>query len=266
MTPRGIAVLSDADIVAAEDTRHSRGLLTHFDIRTPAFSCHKFNEEKRGNFFVEALMEGKNVALISDAGTPCISDPGHKLVSMAAEAGIEVVAVPGACAVTAALSVSGFDASKYVFIGFLPRATKELTNVFDENDLACPLVFYESPLRISKTMEWLSGKYPNADVCLCNDLTKKFEKVYRGTPENILSQLKENPNAQKGEYACVLMLNAPIEIEPDETKEISLEAQLADIMISKTCTLKDATSILHKESKAGKKAIYAAALRLKELF
>ncbi|MCL2361972.1 MAG: 16S rRNA (cytidine(1402)-2'-O)-methyltransferase [Defluviitaleaceae bacterium] len=279
MTPRGVQVLSDVDMVAAEDTRHSRVLLSHFGICTPLFSCHKFNEEKRGDFFVSALLEGKDVALISDAGTPCISDPGHRLVARAAAAGVEVVAVCGVNAATAALSVSGFNASQFIFLGFLPRSVKEIQKKIRmvPYGLFCPIIFYESPLRIAKTLAWLGENYPNADVCLCNDLTKKFERVYRGTPKTILDELSQNSSANKGEYTCVVLLNAEEKIEAVE--EVSLEAQLVDIIVKEDCTLKDAANILHSGKLEGipgqarddggkrpnKKSIYAATLRLKEL-
>ena len=277
MTPRAVETLAQADIIAAEDTRHSRALLTHFGIRTPAFSCHKFNEGKRGDFFVSALLEGKDVALISDAGTPCISDPGHRLVSMAAAAGVEVVAVCGANAAAAALSVSGFDASRFVFLGFLPRTRKEQSEAWETVHAGYPAVFYESPLRIDKTLALLAESYPAAKICLCNDLTKKFERVYRGTPAEVLAEISDNPNAKKGEYTGVVLL-PPVPNTEDSAPEISLEAQLLDIMIKSSCNLKEAAAQLHETQKSssfrrdpnqpkpgGKKAIYAAMLRLKEM-
>ena len=271
MTPRAIEVLSQADMIAAEDTRHSRVLLTHFGIRTPSFSCHKFNEGKRGEFFISALMDGKDVALISDAGTPCISDPGHRLVGLAAAAGVQVVAVCGPNAAAAALSVSGFDVSQFVFLGFLPRGRKDMAKIFDllSNGFKCPAVFYESPLRISKTLDWLGVAYPGADVCLCNDLTKRFERVYRGTAEAVLEELSENPSAHKGEYTCVVLL-PDVVTEEKIIEQISLEAQIVDIMAKQNCNLKDAANLLHQSQKShekqSKKATYTATLRLKELF
>ena len=271
MTPRAVEVLSQADIIAAEDTRHSRTLLTHFGIQTPAFSCHKFNEGKRGDFFVSALLDGKDVALISDAGTPSISDPGHRLVGMATSAGVEVVPVCGASAVASALSVSGFDASRFMFLGFLPRTGKAQAEIWDmlSGDFNCPAVFYESPLRVEKTLSRLAEAYPMADICLCNDLTKKFERTYRGTPAKVLAELSENPSAKKGEYTCVVLL--PVKAaQKDMAQELSLEAQLVDTMIKNGCSLKDAASLLHEARKprrkpGDKKAIFAANLRLKEL-
>ncbi|MCL2378475.1 MAG: 16S rRNA (cytidine(1402)-2'-O)-methyltransferase [Defluviitaleaceae bacterium] len=279
MTPRAVEVLSQADMIAAEDTRHSRGLLTHFGIRTPLFSCHKFNEGKRGDFFLSALEAGKSVALISDAGTPSISDPGHILVSMAAAKGIEVVAVCGANAVAAALSVSGFDASRFMFLGFMPRTPKEQAEIWDmlgginglqnRPGFSPPAVFYESPLRIHKTLILLAETYPTARICLCNDITKKFERIYRGTPSEVLEELSQNANAKKGEYTCIVILPAK-ESNEDTAQPLSLEAQLVDIMIKNRCTLKDAVNLLYETQKqmgipGGKKAIYAANLRLKEL-
>jgi len=279
MTPRAVEVLSQVDMIAAEDTRHSRGLLAHFGIRTPSFSCHKFNEAKRGDFFVSALMEGKSVALISDAGTPSISDPGHKLVSMATDAGVEVVAICGANAIAAALSVSGFDASRFIFLGFLPRTAREQAEIWDaitSGEMAglspgygCPAVFYESPLRIGKTLGWLSDTHPSASICLCNDLTKKFERTYRGTPSEVLTELSQNASAKKGEYTCIALLPVK-EKQEDTTPTLSLESQLVDIMIKNACNLKDAVNLLHEAQKhqrkpGEKKAIYAASLRLKEL-
>lgn len=267
MTARAARVLAEADFIAAEDTRHSRGLLAHFEIKpkNPLLSLHKFNEEKRGDFFVNALLEGRDVALISDAGTPCISDPGYRLARAAAAAGIRVVPVCGASAVVAALSVSGFDASRFVFLGFLPRnkLAKEFATAFAANET---IVFYESPRRISATLELLRENFPAASVCLCNDISKKFERIYRGTPSEILEEIAENPSAEKGEYTCVI--NHPRTEKPEEPPDApSLEARLVDIMAKTNCTLKDASRVLHEaRPELSKKEIYAAMLRLKEFF
>jgi len=274
MTPRAVQVLSSVDMIAAEDTRHSRVLLSHFGIKTPSFSCHKFNEEKRGHFFVSAILKGKDVALISDAGTPSISDPGHRLVDMVAKAGGQVVAICGANAAAAALSVSAFDVSTYIFLGFLPRTQKEQAEVFLKvaEGVNCPAVFYESPLRVEKTLRWITLAYPNADICLANDLTKKFERVYRGRADVVLRELLENVNYKKGEYTCVVLLNhhLPVQAADMNATQLSLEAQLIDIMIKENCGLKQAINLLHalqkSTGKGNKKALYAANLRLKELF
>ena len=272
ITARAIRVLGEVDLIAAEDTRHSRGLLSHFNIspKGPMFSCHKFNEGKRGDFFVNALLEGKNIALISDAGTPCISDPGHRLVQLAADAGIQVVAVCGASAVIAALSVSGFDVSNFAFIGFLPRGKMAVKAIAETLAHTETVAFYESPRRVTATLEQVAENLPNAQICLCNDISKKFERIYRGTAEQVLAELKENPAAEKGEYACIVNMPHTAENNEDSEEESSeqpsLESQLVDIMIKSGGTLKDASRKLHEtHTTLSKKEIYAAMLRLKNL-
>ena len=265
MTPRAVRILGEVDLIAAEDTRHSRGLLSHFNIKTPMISCHKFNEEKRGDFFMAKLLEGKSIALISDAGTPCISDPGHRLVNMAAEAGFAVVPVCGASAVISALSVSGFDAGRFSFVGFLPRArgdmVKSLARVFPGT-----VVFYESPKRVQTAMQVIADEYPNARVCLCNDISKKFERVYHGSAHDVLAELADNPNAQKGEYACVVYVVE--QAAADEEHDLpSVEALLVDMMVKTGGNLKDAAAALREaHPQLSKKEIYAAMLNLKRLF
>ena len=267
MPPRAVRILGEVDMIAAEDTRHSRGLLTHFGIHTPMFSCHKFNEEKRGDFFLSALAQGKDIALISDAGTPCISDPGHKLVRMVAQAGYPVVAVCGPSAVVAALSVSGFDVSKFSFLGFLPRGKGDMLAWLD-SVLPGTAVFYESPKRIAATLHVIGEKYTAAHLCLCNDLSKKFERIYHGKIGDVLRELGENENAGKGEYTCVVQVNEAPQ-EPGEAIEDlpSPESQLVDVMIKTGCTLKDAGKTLkNTRQDLNKKAIYAAMLQVKNLF
>jgi 16S rRNA (cytidine1402-2'-O)-methyltransferase len=271
MTPRALRILSEVDKVAAEDTRHSRALLSHFQIKSPLHSCHEHNEEKKGDFFIRALEEGKNVALISDAGTPCISDPGYRLIRMAADAGVEVVPVCGASAVVAALSVSGFDAARFAFIGFWPRKKTERQEALREMEAwGFPVVFYESPKRIAGTLSFLSETIPEAKICLCNDLTKKFERTYRGTPVEAAAQLEANPNAGKGEYTCVVLIERQLikkEAPPSEQGEaLSLEARLVDIAVKQSCDLKTAVNVLHSQPpKRSKKEIYSAMLRVKGL-
>jgi 16S rRNA (cytidine1402-2'-O)-methyltransferase len=264
ITARAVRVLGEVALIAAEDTRHSRILLSHFNIKTPMFSCHKFNEGKRGDFFVSALLEGRDVALISDAGTPCISDPGHRLVSQAAAAGVQIVPICGASAVVSALSVAGFEASRFIFLGFLPRgkaAVKEITNALSSVETA---VFYESPRRILDTLSQMKKIIPHAQICLCNDISKKFERIYRGTAEEILEELSQ-ASYEKGEYTCVVNFQNFHTDEPESVDMPSLEAQLIDIIVKQHCTLKDASRKLHEASKIPKKEIYAAMLRLKDL-
>ena len=267
MTFRAVRVLAEANLIAAEDTRQTRKLLTRYEIKTPTVSCHKFNEAERVSFFIEALASGKNVALVSDAGTPCVADPGGRLVAKAADAGFEVIPVCGASAVAAALSVSGFEISSYAFLGFLPRTEKLLVEKLSEANDREAIIFYESPKRITKTLCAIIKNFPESNICLCNDLTKKFEKIYRGDPEKILAELEANPDAEKGEYTCVAKMKIR-KAEEAEARLFSLEAQLVNIMFEKSVTLREASRLLHdtKKKSPTKKEIYAASLRLKELF
>ena len=278
MTPRAIDILRGADIIAAEDTQNSMTLLTKFDIKTKLVSNHKFNETSSVAYFINELLSGKNVALISDAGTPCISDPGSVLVKKAAENNIEVLAIPGACAAAAAVSISGFDVKSFIFEGFFPRENTETKRIIKKlTDNPGVYIFYESPKRIIKTFETFAGNIPGADICLCNDLTKKFEKVYRGSPAEVLQNLRNNPSAEKGEYTIVIELvgNAAINerssfcvprIAPNENP--SLESIIVDVMIKQKCTVKDAVKHIASDGAYGfsKNEVYAASLGLKKMF
>jgi 16S rRNA (cytidine1402-2'-O)-methyltransferase len=252
MTPRAVEALRGAALIAAEDTRHSKKLLALFDIHTPMKSCHKFNEESRAQLFLSVLGSGKDVALITDAGTPCISDPGHRLVARAAACGAPVVPVPGCNAAVAALSVCGFDVGTYTFLGFLDRKKPEIPHGV--------VVFYESPRRIAATLAKLP---PGTAVFLANDISKKFERFYRGTPSEVIAELQDNPSAEKGEYTCVAAIPAP---EAPQAREISAEALLADAMAAHNLTPKDAVEHLRAQGLCTKKEAYAAMLRLKEAF
>ena len=264
ISARAINILGEVDLIAAEDTRVSRVLLDKYGIKTPMFSCHKFNEGKRGDFFVSKLQEGKNVALISDAGVPCISDPGHRLVSLAHKNGITVSSVCGPSSVTAALSVSGFDATCFTFIGFLPKGgegKKVLTDIINRGGT---YVFFESPKRIKKTLAAIIEISSEVGICLCNDLTKKFEKIYHGNITDVLDEVMANEHSEKGEYTCVINLTPQ---DVPECEPNSIEAQLVDIMIKKSISMKYAAAELKiQNKKLQKKQIFNAMLLLKGLF
>lgn len=269
MTPRAVEILKEVDLIAAEDTRNTMKLLTHFDIHTPQTANHKFNEFQAVDRLLGELMSGKNIAVVSDAGTPCVNDPGYVLVKAASEAGIQVVGVSGACAAVTAVSASGLCADTFRFMGFFPRENKETREVIElikksEKDL---YIFYESPKRIKDTMKVLVSELPSAKVCLCNDLTKAHERIYRGTPSEVLDELLGNPNSEKGEYA-LLFYYEPIKEAKPENDALSLEALLIDKIIKEGISMKDAINELSRDKsiEAGKKEIYAASLRLKEMF
>lgn len=271
MTQRAIDVLNEVDLIAAEDTRNTMKLLTHFDIHTPQTANHKFNERQAVDRLLGELLEGKNIAVVSDAGTPCVNDPGFVLVKAAAEAGIQVVGVSGACAAVTAVSASGLCSDTFHFMGFFPREKKDAIKITDnikvlQKDL---YIFYESPKRIKETMKILSEELPTASVALCNDLTKSHERIYRGTPEEVLGELLANPNSEKGEYALLFYYDPDTVEKQAETEDsISLEALLVDRIVKTGCSMKEAIAALaaDKSIEAGKKEIYAASLNLKELF
>ena len=266
MTGRAVEILQKCDIIAAEDTLNSMNLLNKFNIRAKLMSNHKFNEQASCDFLLCELLSGKDIAVISDAGTPCISDPGTFLVRRAAENDITIEAVPGACAAAAAVSISGFEAKSFVFAGFFPRENGGIKKIIKklQNNPGI-YIFYESPKRIIKTFEVFAEYLTDTQVCLCNDLTKKFERVYRGTPDKILRELNQNTAAEKGEYTVVLAVpDMPDKSEASAFSVFSIEAVLTDIMIKQNCTLKTAVRTAAAEYNLNKNEVYAASLNLKK--
>jgi len=266
MTPRAVEALKTADLIAAEDTRVTGALLSALDIHTRLFSCHKFNERSASEKILALLEEGKNVALVTDAGTPCVSDPGDTVAAAAAKAGYRVRSFPGASAVITALSLSGLCPGAFTFHAFPPRGKKELREFFDEIKYSgIPThVLYDSPHRIAETMEILQEVLGNIPVCLCNDLTKFYERIYRGSVGAVLAELAENPSAHKGEYA--LVLSVPRLERPQETSASSPEAALVEYMLE-GMSLREARAALQQaHPNLKKREIYQAALRLQDLF
>jgi len=228
MTPRAVEILREVDIIAAEDTQNSMTLMAKFEIKTKLVSNHKFNESGSADYFINELLSGKNIAVISDAGTPCISDPGNILVKRAVENNIEIVGIPGACAAVTAVSISGFDIKSFIFEGFFPRENTEIKKIIKKlKDNPGVYIFYESPKRIIKAFEFFSEAIPECNICLCNDLTKKFEKIYRGSPAKVLEELRDNPSAEKGEYTIVVEIT---EIVGDGVPDVpEAETEIVDL-------------------------------------
>lgn len=203
MTFRAVKTLREVDLIAAEDTRNSIKLLNHFDIHTPMTSYHEFNKYDKGHYLVEELLAGKNVAVITDAGTPGISDPGYELVVLCQEAGIEVTAIPGCVAATTALTISGLPTRRFVFEGFLPSDKKEAKQILDSlKTEPRTTVMYEAPHRLVKTLEILYEALGERRLSVCRELTKKHEQVFRTHLSEAILYYKENE--PKGE--CVLVL------------------------------------------------------------
>jgi len=203
---RALHVLASVDVIAAEDTRHSRPLLTRHGIDRPLIALHEHNEDRQASVLVERLRSGESLALISDAGTPMISDPGYRLVSAAAEAGIEIVAVPGPSAVTAALSVSGLPTDRFVFEGFLPsRPAARNRRLEALREETRTLVMFESSHRIDSALADLVSVFgPQRRAAVCRELTKRFETVLRGTLEDIAKRVSADADQRKGEFVLVI--------------------------------------------------------------
>ncbi|MBT8039704.1 MAG: 16S rRNA (cytidine(1402)-2'-O)-methyltransferase [Xanthomonadales bacterium] len=206
ITLRALELLASVDIVAAEDTRRSRVLLGHHGIERALLALHEHNEESQSPLLVERMKGGESVALVSDAGTPLLSDPGYRLVSLAVKAGIEVIAVPGASALTAALSVSGLPTDRFGFEGFLPakRAArgKRLQSLADETRT---LVFYESSHRIERCLSDMSLAFgADRPAAVCRELTKQFETVLRGPLADLHLAVASDPNQRRGEFVIVV--------------------------------------------------------------
>jgi len=203
ITLRALRVLRECDVVAAEDTRHSGRLLQHFGISKPLLSYFQFNEAKRSEEILERLQRGEKVALITDAGTPGISDPGLRVVAAAVAAGLRVEPVPGPCALIAALTASGLPTDEFHFVGFLPAKSGPRRRQLEGlRTVPGTLVFYESPYRIVKLLEELAEIYPMRKVVLARELTKRFEEFKRGLPGPLLQEVQNKP--PKGEFVVVL--------------------------------------------------------------
>ena len=269
MSPRGKKILSEVDIIAAEDTRRSMVLLNKLEIRNRLASNHKFNEYGKAKYFINEMLAGKSVAVITDAGTPCISDPGNELIKAAVEAGIRVVGVPGCCAAVTALSVSGFDLSSFTFYGFFPRENAERRRLLEKLRHGDTRTFalYESPKRIMELVDFFIEAGAKCRMCLCNDMTKLHEMSFRGTPEEVKQQLLAKGSYDKGEYAVVLEIDEDYIFNKVE-HTVSAEAMLVDVMVSGGVSAKGAVSaVLADENNSySKNELKAAALRLKKLF
>lgn len=270
ITERARQTLEEVDIIAAEDTRSTQKLLSLLGIRGRTVSNHKFNEQEKAGGLVADLLAGKNIAVVSDAGTPCISDPGWALVAAAVREGIEVIGVCGASAPITALSISGFELDSFAFYGFFPREqgeAKRFVDMLERSDVRVSVCF-ESPMRIKKTLQLLSERLPSAELCLCNDLTKLHERIYRGSPESVLAELEANPAAEKGEYTLVIRLPAGQVASEEESEKISPEALLVDSLVKHGGTLRDAVADVHARygDEYSKNELKSASLKLKELF
>ena len=257
MTFRALRVLREVDLIAAEDTRNSIKLLNHFEIKTPMTSYHEYNKIEKGKKLVERLQKGDDIALITDAGTPGISDPGEELAAMCHEAGIQVTAVPGPAACVAALTISGLPARRFAFEAFLPTKKKARQDILNElKEETRTIVLYEAPHRLVKTLEVLRDALGDRRMSLCRELTKKHEEVFQTTLDAALEKYQEQP--PKGEYVLVIQGRDRQELQKEREEvwgEMSLDEHMA-LYLRQGMEKKEAMKQVAKDRGVSKREIY----------
>lgn len=263
ITLRALEVLENVDLVAAEDTRQSLKLLNHFNIKKTLISYHKHNEQGKSMDLIEKIKDGKSIALISDAGTPGISDPGSIIVSKCIEENIDFEVLPGATAITTALVYSGLDTSKFIFRGFLPRENKDKRIIIEElKDRKETLVFYESPHRIRETLEFLRSNLGNRRISICRELTKLHEQILRLSLDEAIDYYSEKDI--KGEFVLVVEGKGEEEILQEEMAKweaLSIEEHIKNY-ISEGLSKKEAIKKVAKDRKLSKSEIYKYSIDL----
>ena len=262
MTFRCIRVLKEADVIAAEDTRNSIKLLNHFEIKTPMTSYHEFNKVEKARVLVEKMLKGETVALITDAGTPGISDPGEELVRQCIEAGIKVTPVPGAAACINALIMSGMPTRRFCFEAFLPSDKKEKADVLEQLKAEQrTIIIYEAPHRLLRTLTELeSALGGRRKIAICKELTKRHEMVYRDTISGALGYY--TANEPKGEYVLVIEGRSPKELLEEKRAawdDMSIEEHF-NMYVSQGMDKKDAMKLVAKDRGVSKRDIYNALL------
>ena len=259
ITQRAIEVLRQVDWVAAEDTRHTAPLLKHYGSSARLLAAHQHNEEGAAQQVISKLGDGESVALVSDAGTPAISDPGARLVARVRSAGFRVVPLPGACAAITALSASGLTESRFVFYGFLPAKAKQREEALRELiEMPYALVFYEAPHRILETVEALALVFgPERTLVMARELTKLFETIHSSPLGEALEWLSADANRQRGEF--VLLVSGAAESADDGEGQRVLK-----LLLGEGLPVKQAAKLAHSITGAGKNAMYELALTLKE--
>lgn len=257
MTFRVVRTLGEVDLIAAEDTRNSIKLLNHFEIKTPMTSYHEYNKIEKGRKLVEKLQAGMNIALITDAGTPGISDPGEELVKMCYEAGIEVTSLPGAAACITALTLSGLSTRRFAFEAFLPSDKKERQAVLKELvDETRTIIMYEAPHRLVKTLQELLEQLGNRRITVCRELTKRYETAFATTLEEALAYYEAND--PKGECVLVLEGRSREELRQEEVakwEEMSIEAHM-EHYLAQGIQKKEAMKMVAKDRGISKRDVY----------
>ena len=257
MTYRVIRTLQEVDLIAAEDTRNSIKLLNHFEIKTPMTSYHEYNKIEKGKKLVEKLLAGVNVALITDAGTPGISDPGEELVKMCYEAGIEVTSLPGAAACITALTISGLSTRRFAFEAFLPSDKKEREQILKEMETETrTMIVYEAPHRLVKTLKLFLERLGNRKITVCRELTKRHETALAVTLEEAVAHYEANP--PKGECVLVIEGKSREEAREEERKqweEMTIEDHM-EVYTKQGMDKKSAMKAVAKDRGVSKRDIY----------
>ena len=263
ITLRALEVLQSVDEIAAEDTRQSLKLLNHFNIKKPLFSYHQHNEQGKSDDIINKLIAGKNIAIVTDAGTPGISDPGSVVVKKCIENNISFEVLPGATAITTALVYSGLDTTKFIFRGFIPRETKERKKLTEDiKNQKETIIFYESPHRLIESLAYLRDSLGNRDIAVCRELTKLHEDIYRGKIEEAYNWFLQNK--PRGEFVLVISGKSESEFKAEKEQELSgitIEQHLKNL-INEGIDKKEAIKIVAKERELPKKEVYKIAIEL----
>ncbi len=265
ITYRVVRILNEVDLIAAEDTRNSIKLLNHFEIKTPMTSYHEFNKYDKGHYLVERLLAGENIALITDAGTPGISDPGEELVKMCYDANISVTSLPGAVACITALTLAGRETRRFCFEAFLPTDKKERRDTLEELKRETrTIILYEAPHRLTKTLDELRTTLGERNISICRELTKKYETIFRTTFSDAISYYNETP--VKGE--CVIVVEGASRAKQKEESQeewckLTLEEHM-EYYESKGSTNKEAMKLVAKDRGITKRDVYQALLEDKK--
>jgi len=262
MTYRAVATLKEVDLIAAEDTRHVKMLLQHYGISNKLVSLHQHNEDKASQTLVDKLREGLSIALVSDAGTPLLSDPGMPLVKLVKDAGLDVVPIPGACALIAALSAAGLPVSQFTFEGFAPRTSSARKAFFSERALSSVTwVIYESSHRILACLQDMADVLPlDREIVIARELTKLHETIVKTNLANAVDLVGNDGNMRKGEFVVIIdgavVDKAEQEVSPEQLKVLGI--------LLKECPLKTAVALAVDITGGRKKLLYQAALALQE--
>ena len=261
ITLRALRILREADLIACEDTRHTGKLLAHYRITTPTSSYHEHNEQQRTGWLVERLESGTDIALVSDAGTPSISDPGYRLVRAALARGVRVSPIPGACAIISALSISGRPTDSFAFLGFLPgRRAARRNRLRALRSESRTLLFFESPLRLASTLSDIDEILDSREVTVAREMTKVHEQLVTGTAAELASLFRSR--RPKGETVVVVEKSSP-EAAAESVSDRELDLRFEGL-VDQGLSRKDAIKQLAKELASPKRELYLRLLREKE--